>query len=305
MSDVCLSICEAKRKTEIARTPLTQLSFVSLLGRKGDMVAYVHSDRSTGVSLCHLFRAKPKLTKLVPHAVNEAFQSAKAKRPSARRAWTDAANRGSVAGDANGGNGAAQAGPAPATAAAPATGAPGAGSTAAASAASAASVPVRAASTASLPPHAHPSRTSSVVSLAPAAEVEQIFKARYLGHTTVTQPSGESVVADAVKMVKRTSRARKVKVVLTSQVLQLQDRRTSEVLQQALISEVSYTSPRRKRFSFITTDVQNIMFCHTLRFRSKRRCVRLNKALATVFVTASEAAKLPGEEQGALQHSTE
>jgi intracellular multiplication protein IcmE len=36
------------------------------------------------------------------------------------------------------------------------------------------------------------------------------------------------------------------------------------------------------------------MFCHTLRFRSKRRCGKLNKALATAFVAASEAAKRHG-----------
>jgi hypothetical protein len=304
VTDVSATIFDAKDKSQIASTPLTMLSYVSLMGRKGDLVAYVHSDRQTGVNLCHLFRGKTKATQKLPQAINQAFHSAKAKRPSARRAWGDSGGGGGAGGGAapmsrspSSAGGAPQAppspSPSPSFAAAAQTASPSRASSMNSTAGHDQSVALSRSASAAGQPLGQSSLAASTVSLAPAPEASQIFKARYVGHTTVTQPTGDSVVTEANKMMRR-GRARKVLVVLNSQVVQLQDRRTSEILQQSLISELSYTSPRRKRFSFITTDDQHIMFCHTLRFRSKRRCGKLNKALATAFVAASEAAKRPG-----------
>ena len=110
ITDESATIFNAKDKTQIACTPLTMLSYVTLMGRKGDMVAYVHSDRSTGVSLCHLFHGKKGATQKLPQAINAAFHSAKAKRPSARRAWGDG-NGGDGNGNGNGNGSGAAAGP--------------------------------------------------------------------------------------------------------------------------------------------------------------------------------------------------
>lgn len=124
------------------------------------------------------------------------------------------------------------------------------------------------------------------------------FRARYLGQTSVSQPSGESITADAVKMVRRTSRPRKVVLSLFNDTLEVQDRHSKQTLLRALIAEISYTAVDRKRpriLSFIVVDKQGGFLCHTLYFKSKRRCNSANQSLATMFVASAEAAKRAGQ----------
>ena len=138
-------------------------------------------------------------------------------------------------------------------------------------------------------------QADSVVSLMPQ-EIAQ-FKATYLGMAPVSSAIGESVVAQAVEIIRRTPKPRNVKIVLTSDSLQLIVRKNNVALVMVNICQMSFTcvdAKRKRLFSFIVVGADGTNFCHTLQFKNAQQCAMVNKALAILFVASSNAARRSG-----------
>jgi hypothetical protein len=70
-----ISIREQKTTEELRFTPMNSFSYISILGRKQDYVAYIESDRAHDMRTCHVFYSKKHCKKIQP-VINQAFKAA-------------------------------------------------------------------------------------------------------------------------------------------------------------------------------------------------------------------------------------
>lgn len=138
-------------------------------------------------------------------------------------------------------------------------------------------------------------RTKSAVESAVVFEARH-FKATYLGHTPVTETAGHEVVKEAMAKIRRAKLQQiKVFVRVTGEFVQVMHRKSQEILQNALLQEITFVSlhpGQKNHLSLITSNSQNIRLCHG--FKVKKRSKELQTAIGEAFIAKDEAFKRSG-----------
>eukprot|EP00049_Salpingoeca_infusionum_P027774 m.34228 g.34228 ORF g.34228 m.34228 type:complete len:1156 (-) comp9750_c0_seq1:1510-4977(-) len=277
----------------LVTTPYHQLAYVTLLGKKRDLVLYIQNSRTQIVS-AHLFKCKTKLAARIPQLIQEACSTAS--RPTKRKAWSD-----SDSGT-----------PQPSFATSGAT--PSSSSAAAASPMTKTGPADRLEEevedeegaedgVGALPAipkgkSKNITRRESTASMGYVAPTVQSFKGHYLGHTAVTEPGDVGVVSKSVKALK-VNKPCPVTIHVSSEEIRIVGRNgKGDVLQRALPSELRYHEADKALFSFITEDREQIRFCHSVKLKNHTICKKLRDVVGVAIVDASNAADAADDAEG-------